>query len=111
MFSTFKVLATDIQSLKLEQLHLMVSEKTITDENERIFVRTKIKNKPSHLHLMRELSEETRKSLEHHAEEIPNSCIMEKLDITREKKTMMDIMKWMEGMDLGQMNCMRSYTN
>ena len=70
MFHTFKELATDIQSLKLEQLHLMVSEKTTTDENERISLEQKLRSNHLTLHLMRELSEETRKSLENHAEEI-----------------------------------------
>ena len=70
MFTTLKVLATDIQSLKLEQLHLMVSEKTTTDENERISLKQKLSTNHLTLHLMQELSEETRKSLEHHAEEI-----------------------------------------
>ena len=70
MFHTFKELATDIQSLKLEQLHLMVREKTTTDEDERISLEHKLRTNHLTLHLMRELSEETRKSLEHHAEEI-----------------------------------------
>ena len=48
----------------------MVSEKTTTDENERISLEQKLRTNHLTLYLMRELSEKTRKSLEHHAEEI-----------------------------------------
>ena len=68
MFHTFKELATDIQSLKLEQ-SLMVREKTTTDEDERISLEHKLRTNhltSSHAGTQRR----TRKSLEHHAEEI-----------------------------------------
>ena len=70
MLNTFKELAKDIQSLKLEQLHLMVRVKTTTDEDERISVEQKLSSNHLTLHLMRELSEDTRKSIEHRAEKI-----------------------------------------
>ena len=52
MFHTFKELATEIQSLKLEQLHLMVREKTITHEDERISLEHKLRPNHLTLHLM-----------------------------------------------------------
>ena len=70
MFNTFKELTTGIQALKLQQLHLTVREKTATVEDERISLEQKLKTNHLTLHLMWELSEEIRNSLEHCAEEI-----------------------------------------